>query len=52
MADQNLKLLCRPLLAMQWAKKGLEVVEKQDVTSLLMPSTNNPIPGTGGEAVR
>ena len=54
MTDQNLELLCRPLLAMEWVQRGLGVLEvkEQDVICLPWPSTNHPIPGTGGEALR
>ena len=47
-------MLFRPLLATEWAEKGLEVVEVKelDVNCLLMPSTNRPIPGTDGDALR
>ena len=37
---------------MQWVDRGLEDLKKQKVTSLLMPSTNNPIPATDGEVMR
>ena len=56
MADQNLQLVCRPLVAMEWAEKGLEVLDVLDVledeSCICWPSTSLPIPGTGGEALR
>ena len=54
MADQNLEMGCRPREAMEWALKGLLVLEEkeQDEICIFWPSTDLPIPGTGGEALR